>query len=404
MNVTYQGILVLLRSAITGQKLTLPEGFDLAAAYGDIRRHQLVPLAYEGALNCAVEPNQPVMARLQGGYCRCLMRMTGQIQAVDRVLGAFEKEGIEYLPLKGCNLYGLYPKPELRIMADADVLIRESQREKIRPVMKALGFQEAEESDHELNWKSNALYMELHKRVVPSYDEDYYAYFGDGWERARKKAGCRYELRPEDEYIYLFTHFAKHYRDGGVGVRQALDLWVYRRSTPQMDTAYIEGELQKLHLDRFHENMVCLLEKWFEDGQGNETSEFLGEFIFKSGVWGDVQSHYLAQEAKVQKQSSSFAAGKLKSILRVIFPSREYAQVTYPILRKWPILLPCVWVVIWGRTLLFRRDALKRRKQQFTSVTGETLDAYRRSMVFVGMEPEDMCNNNDPVNDRIKKE
>jgi hypothetical protein len=143
--------------------------------------------------------------------------------------------------------------------------------------------------------------------------------------------------------------------------------------------------------------MVCLLGYWFQDEEGNETSEFLGEFIFKSGVWGDVQSHYLAQEAKVQKNSSSFAMGKLRSILRVIFPSREYAQVTYPVLRKWPILLPCVWVVIWVRTLLFRRDALKRRKQQFTSVTGDTLDAYRRSMAFVGMEPEEPFNNNDPA-------
>ncbi len=397
MNVTYQGILILLRSAITGEKLSLPEGFDLTAAYGDIRRHQLVPLAYEGALRCGVPANQPVMARLRDGYCQCLMRMTGQIQAVDRVLRAFEKEGIDYLPLKGCNLYNLYPKPELRIMADADVLIREVQREKILPVMKALGFRESEESDHELNWQSDALYMELHKRVVPTYDEDYYAYFGDGWDRARHTSGCRYDLSPEDAYIYLFTHFAKHYRDGGVGVRQALDLWVYRRANPQLDTAYISNELKSLCLDRFHENMVCLLMYWFQDGEGNETSEFLGEFIFKSGVWGDVQSHYLAQEAKVQKNASSFAAGKLKSILRVIFPSREYAQVTYPILRKWPILLPGVWVVIWLRTLLFRRDALKRRKQQFASVTGETLDAYRRSMIFVGMEPEGPSNINDPA-------
>lgn len=397
MNVTYQGILVLLRSAITGEKLTLPEGFDLTAAYGDIRRHQLVPLAYEGALHCGVPTNQPVMAKLQDGYCQCLMRMTGQICAVDRVLNAFEQAGIDYLPLKGCNLYGLYPKPELRIMADADVLIRQAQREKIVPVMQALGFREAEESDHELNWESAALYMELHKRVVPTYDEDYYAYFGDGWEKAHHTSGCRYDLSPEDAYIYLFTHFAKHYRDGGVGVRQALDLWVYRRANGQMDMEYIENELKTLHLDRFHANMVCLLGYWFQDEEGNETSEFLGEFIFKSGVWGDVQSHYLAQEAKVQKNSSSFAMGKLRSILRVIFPSREYAQVTYPVLRKWPILLPCVWVVIWVRTLLFRRDALKRRKQQFTSVTGDILDAYRRSMAFVGMEPEEPSNNNDPA-------
>ena len=35
-----------------------------------------------------------------------------------------EENGIDYLPLKGYNLKKLYPKPELRTMGDADVLIR----------------------------------------------------------------------------------------------------------------------------------------------------------------------------------------------------------------------------------------------------------------------------------------
>ena len=178
-------------------------------------------------------------------------------------------------------------------MADADVLISQAQREKIVPVMQALGFREAEESDHELNWESAALYMELHKRVVPTYDEDYYAYFGDGWEKAHHTSGCRYDLSPEDAYIYLFTHFAKHYRDGGVGVRQALDLWVYRRANGQMDMEYIENELKTLHLDRFHANMVCLLGYWFQDEEGNfiygfdaETPEDLYEAVQTApAVW-----------------------------------------------------------------------------------------------------------------------
>jgi hypothetical protein len=199
--------------------------------------------------------------------------------------------------------------------------------------------------------------------------------------------GCRYDMKPEDEYIFLFSHFAKHYVDGGIGVRQALDLWVYRRHYPELNGAYVDGELEKLGLRRFHENVVCMLKCWFEDGAGNETTAFLGDFIFKSGVWGDVESHYLAEEAKDQKNAGSFAAGRLRSVLRVIFPSREYAQVKYPVLRKWPILLPGVWVVIWLRTLLFNRNAIKRRKEEFSSITGQKLDTYRRSMEFVGLDP-----------------
>lgn len=380
-----QGILTLLRSAITGQKLELPADFNLAAAYGQIKRHQLIPLAYEGAVNCGIDMTSKPMMKLCDGYCQSLMRMSEQLNEVRRVCDAFEAQGIDYMLLKGSKLNALYPKPELRIMADADILIRLEQRPAIEGIMRSLGFREDVESDHELNWDSDELHLELHKRLVPSYHEAEFAYFGDGWDRAVPVSGCRYDMRAEDEYLFLFAHFAKHYTDGGIGLRHALDLWVYRRANPELDESHIQNELKKLQLDRFHENVVSLLEMWFEDGKGNETSDFLGEFIFRSGVWGDVESHYLAEEAKDQKNSASFAAGRLKSVLRVIFPSRAYAQVTYPILRKWPILLPAVWVVIWVRTLLFNRDAIKRRQQEFKTVTDEKLDAYRRSMEFVGI-------------------
>jgi hypothetical protein len=71
MNSTNKGILTLLRSAVTGEKLELPADFDLTAAYPMIRRYQLVPLAYEGALNCGVNQTLPVMNRLCNGYCQC---------------------------------------------------------------------------------------------------------------------------------------------------------------------------------------------------------------------------------------------------------------------------------------------------------------------------------------------
>ena len=159
--------------------------------------------------------------------------------------------------------------------------------------MKKLGYRESEESDHELNWESDALYMELHKRLVPTYDEDYYAYFGDGWDRARKKDGCCYEMSTEDEYIFLFTHFAKHFRDGGIGCRHVVDLWVYLRSHPALDEGYVRGELEKLRLVDFYDNILALLGLWFADGPGDEKAELITEFIFDSGSWGGAESKLL---------------------------------------------------------------------------------------------------------------
>ena len=54
--------------------------------------------------------------------------------------------------------------------------------------MQNLGYSEGSESDHELIWrKGNKILIELHKRIIPSYNKDYYAYFGDGWQLATQK-------------------------------------------------------------------------------------------------------------------------------------------------------------------------------------------------------------------------
>ena len=73
--------------------------------------------------------------------------------------------------LKGCNLKRLYPQPELRLMADADILIRMEQYDQIKSVMQSLGFACERESDHEFIWRTKGLYLELHKRLLPSNPE-----------------------------------------------------------------------------------------------------------------------------------------------------------------------------------------------------------------------------------------
>jgi len=52
--------------------------------------------------------------------------------------------------------------------------------------MADLGYEELYESDHELVWNHDLMRIELHKRLIPSYNKDYYQYYGDGWQLAKK--------------------------------------------------------------------------------------------------------------------------------------------------------------------------------------------------------------------------
>ena len=381
-----KGLLTLIRSAITSQPLPLPEGFDLDGTHNQIKYHEIVPLTYEGALLCGISKKTPAMNLLFQDYCRFFMRSEEQMQAIGRIYAAFDANGIDYLPVKGCNMKPLYPKPELRVMGDADILIRMEQYSQIVPIMESLGFEATQESDHEYIWRSKELYLELHKRLIPSYNEDFYSYFGDGWRLAKIQEGCRYRMLPEDEFIYLFTHFAKHYRDGGIGCRQVVDLWIFRRAFPQLDESYIKQELEKLQLFRFYQNICRLIEVWFQDGQADETTDFISNFIFQSGTWGTAHSHVLSSEVKNKKIAGSAKGGKLRTVCSVVFPTALSMQKEFPVLKSAPYLRPVLWPVHWGKTILFRRDAIQKRLNQWNGASAEEITTYEQALNYVGLD------------------
>ena len=386
MDVNYRGIVTLIKSAVTGEKQSLPEGFSLSEAMEQITRHGLQALCYQGAFHCGIPGNDPAMAALFQRYYKTMLRSEGQMAAVGKLFAAFEEAGIDYLPLKGTILKPLYPKPELRSMGDADILIRMEQYERIVPVMESLGYQFLEETDHELPWKSGALYVELHKRLIPSYNLDYDAYYGDGWQLAKNHRGHRYAMTDEDTYIYIFSHYAKHYRDGGIGCRQVTDLWVWRRTHTDMDEGYIRKELEKLQLDVFYDNTQRMLGVWFGDREADPVSEFMTEIIFASGNFGLAEKRVLAQSVKVMKDKSDVKREWLRHLTEALFPGHTIIDKQYPVLRKHPWLLPVFWVIRWFDKFLFQRDVVARRYNQLKMFNEENVDSYQKALKYVGLD------------------
>ena len=385
MNVTQQGIIVLLRSAVTGEKFPLPEGFDIEEAYALIKRHHMITLAYDGAVRCGLPKQHPVMRKLFSGYCRAMQISEGQMREVGRVCDAFEEKGIDYMLLKGSKMKALYPNPELRIMGDADILIRMEQYGEIVRIMESLNFSAQKGADHELVWKNDSLYLELHKQLVPSCDKDLYAYFGDGWRFAREKTGMRHCMTEEDEFIFLVAHFAKHYRDGGIGCRHVVDLWVYLRSNPDLDEKYIRGELEKLGLLTFYENVRRLIAVWFDAAQTDGKVEFISEFIFASGSWGLDETAVLSRAVRDCAGSSAGSGGKLAYIRRTLFPNLTVMRCQYPVLRKVRWLLPFAWVVRWIEKLFQGRKMLRRQRKRMQVVSAENVKTRQQALEYVGL-------------------
>ena len=385
MDTTQQGVIALLKSAITGEKTALPEQFDIGQAYPVLRHHSITAMGYAGAVNCGIDKTQPIMQKLRMDYAACLLKSQGQMEDIARIYQAFEQEQIDYMPLKGCNMKLLYPNHELRVMGDADILIRREQYESIRCVMQRLGFAQKQETDHEWVWESKALYLELHKRLIPKTNGDYYRYYGDGWQLARKQQGCRYAMTDEDQFVYLFTHFAKHYRNGGVGCRHVVDLWIYLRTHPELDEGYIQNELEALQLYEFYRNILRLLQAWFGEAPWDEITKFMTQVIFANGNWGNAKTHALAEFVRSKKGNNSAQRGKLLWLVSRIFPPRGRLIYQYPVLKKWPVLLPAVWIWRCFYAAFFRRAKLRRDYQYLTGISHDEIETQEQALAYVGL-------------------
>ena len=386
MTTTRQGILALVKSAILQAPQVLPEGFDLEAAYPVIRSHQISTLAFEGALLCGIPRSHPVMQKLFQSYCKALAVTEGQQREINRITAAFQEAGIHYMPLKGFNMRPRYPKPELRLMGDIDVLIRLEQYSEIESIMRNLGYERVIESDHEMIWEKSALHVELHKRIVPSYNKDLYAYFGTGWDFAHSEKDFCHSMTAEDEFVYIFSHFAKHYRDGGIGCRHVSDLWVFLRTYSALDEAQVEHKLSQLGLLEFYGNIRRLIAVWFEDADADEKTEFMTEFLFDSGVWGAHEAHVLSQGLRNSRGGHNGLAGKLTYLCRLALPNQLAMKQLYPVLQKYPALLPAYWLWRPIDKTAIQRKSMDNHREKLAMLTTDKLEDRRAALRYVGLK------------------
>lgn len=383
MNINHLGLVTLLRSAITGEKLSLPEGFRLEDVDDLIQSQALLPMAYQGAYNCGISKDTELMKQYHEKYYRMMLKNQLQLRAIRQILRAFEENGIDHMPLKGCQLKELYPRPELRPMGDADILIREEQYEKIRPIMEMLSYKEVTESNYDHCWKSPALYVELHKQLFGDNQVDLYRYFGDGWVLAQKGDGYRYAMTPEAEYVYVFCHMMKHFRFCGIGARQIVDLYVYRQAHPRMDEEKLEQMMEGLHLTEFYHHIQRLLQVWFRGEPTDPVTDYITAYVFSNGSWGSMENKLYSEE--VIRAKNNVKNTRRKSFFNALFPPMSDMQLSYNAMYRHPWLYPVFWVVRIFDILIYRRKNIKKRLGIIRDMCDEKVLAHQNALAYMGL-------------------
>ena len=382
---TVRQLLSLVKAALNG---TAAEIFD------NVDWKQLYALAAFHSITCLIASEvdkinmtDDVKNKLMQDQILAIYREANQEIMVRKLMDDFEATGIDHMPLKGFILKHMYPSIEMRNMCDVDILIHQDEIDKITPIMEKSGFSFEKDSPHEFIFFSGVVTIELHKSLVPNYNKDLYSYYGDGWRLAKLESGYehRYELSFEDFYVYNIVHTAKHYLNGGTGIRQVTDIYVMRKSNrfAEADKEYIGSELQKLGLDRFAKIITQLCSVWFENGTYDKNSRMMAEYIINSGAYGTEERAYSSSIYRASEHRS-YRAVKTKSFVKMLFPEREGLLNCYPILVDKPQLYPIYVIYRWFDVLYNRRSNIKKSIEN-NMVPDETVDAFAKHCEEMGL-------------------
>lgn len=333
-----------------------------------IRRNGILLAVYpiirkmEGEKNALL---QQLETDLRQQYIAALKQTVLQDYEGNLVLKQLGQDGFQCIALKGWEMRRLYPKTTMRQMADLDILVRPYQFSRIKTAVEALGFSSGKES----SWKHDSfmkgeVHIEMHKRltddsgVVQKWEAEM-------WTRAVPTENEHVlKMSQEDYYIFHFVHLHKDFMNGSLGLRRIVDTWLLEKQSLNMDL--VEKYLKSFGLWTFRERMVKLSRAMMGDESMDENCEVLLEHAFRHGIYGSDVSYKAGRIAAMGKNIKS---GKLKSAIAAVFLPYKRMKAQYPILEKWPVLLPWCWCKRIGHFL--RTDRKRSRTKLDYSNVGE---------------------------------
>ena len=344
----------------------LPEGFvlaDPAQMYMLSKRQDLAHfVGYYIDRKRIVLEDAEARKNFRNQYLQAARRVMILENEIRNIKAVFEEAGIDFLPLKGAILRGLYPAPWMRVSGDIDILVRRDELAKAEQVLvdKLCYTVTREGAHHDHVNAPSGFHVDLHFQL-PEREEPAKPLLDGVWDRCVKAAGKDHEYRMDDDMFYLFHvfHAAAHFQMGGCGVRTVLDTWLLNHRL-EADKAKRRDLLRQAGLLKFAEALETVAEVWFS-GAEDDGYRDVEEYIFTGGLFGGAQRIAAAQARHGDRATY---------LLRRAFPPVSVMRyVGYPVVAKWPVLLPACWVhrlvrgLVQGKGRLIPFELRKTRKE-----------------------------------------
>ena len=335
-------------------------GMDLAALYRYARRHTLAAITYDalellggstgdGLLALAKDNTVvSVLTKWKETRDKALRKNLMLDAARKKLFQYMDAEHIWHMPLKGAVLKELYPRQEMRQMADNDILFDATYEAAVKDYFVREGYEVISyaKGNHDVYEKEPVYNFEMHTSLFgEAHNEVWAEYYKDIQSKLKKSdEHFLYSFTDEDFYIYFIVHAFKHFDGCGTGIRYFVDFYVYQNAK-ELDWGYIEGELDKLGVLAFEKTFGSISKKIF--GKGEDVSQLSGEEYSMlcdsmfAGTYGNLQSGIGKKLHKIQGNEDRITKNtKAKYIIGRLFPPMSYYKSYYPFIYKTRIFIP----------------------------------------------------------------
>ncbi len=396
ISVVHSEFLKMIKAFLHCEGYTLPSAFSQFEELFQLAAEQkLSPVIYDVICHDPCVLNHPEIGQVQKRtVMREVMLQMQREEGFLRVYDTLNSHGIRPLVLKGIICRHLYPKPDYRVSADEDILIRRSDFSLCDEVLRSMGFVRSEtDADAQLQEVSyvhpkSGVYLEVHMSL---FAEDHHAYglwnreFEDVFENCVPLNIQNHEIWTLDAtslLFYLLSHLMKHFYHSGVGIRQLCDLSIMADHFGKgVDWKVFTEKMEKHHMRYFFEGLMRIAQRylgfhfpeqyvWIGTQGPEENDDLLLQDILQSGIYGNS-----TEERRHSANVTLAAVGSGKKnttggIAASLFPSADYIKQNFPWAKMHPVLLPFAYIARIVRYLL---RSIRRK----TSISSLQIGAQR---------------------------
>ena len=367
-------VLSAFSSFVTGSPL---KEFPTDEQFGEFaekaRTHKILPMTAEALLASGAPLSQEHQALLKR---EAALQTVGQIRRTEAFLRAYRalrEAGAAPLCVKGAVCRALYPKPDLRVSADEDLLVGESDFPRCVNVLRGLGFTASGTEDgYEITFreKASGCMIELHRSLFPEDGGVYSRFNASLGDLFREPDAITVEgaeilcPAPTDHLFYMILHAFKHFLIAGVGIRQIADIALFARHNPVDWPAVFEkcaelrltgflNALLKICAERFALDTSVIRSPLFDPAAD---AEALRKDVMAGGVYGSRNDDHRRSGNLTFKAYSAALLQKKKTVFAALFPPKETMRRRYAYAAKHGWLLPAAYAARIFRYLFSRND------------------------------------------------